>query len=80
MAAFTGVILAGGQGSRMGGQDKGLLMMQSKPLYQHVLQRLRPQVDIVLISANRNIDRYQLSGYQVVTDSIKDYPDRLQVC
>jgi molybdopterin-guanine dinucleotide biosynthesis protein A len=77
MAAFTGVILAGGQGSRMGGQDKGLLMMQSKPLYQHVLQRLRPQVDIVLISANRNIDRYQLSGYQVVTDSIKDYPGPL---
>ncbi|MBW1254777.1 molybdenum cofactor guanylyltransferase MobA [Pantoea allii] len=77
MTAFTGVILAGGQGSRMGGQDKGLLIMRGEPLYQHVLQRLRPQVDIVLISANRNIDHYQLSGCQVVTDSIKDYPGPL---
>lgn len=73
MTAFTGIILAGGQGRRMGGEDKGLVMMQGKPLYQHVLQRLRPQVDIVLISANRNIDRYQVSGCQVVTDTTQDY-------
>lgn len=77
MTAFTGVILAGGQGSRMGGQDKGLLGLQGKPLYQHVLQRLRPQVDSVLISANRNIDQYQLSGCQVVPDSLADYPGPL---
>lgn len=77
MTAFTGVILAGGQGSRMGGQDKGLLMLQGEPLYQHVLRRFRPQVNIVLISANRNIDRYQASGCQVVTDSMPDYPGPL---
>ncbi|XXN63271.1 molybdenum cofactor guanylyltransferase MobA [Enterobacter ludwigii] len=77
MTAFTGVILAGGQGSRMGGQDKGLLMLQGEPLYQHVLRRFRPQVNIVLISANRNIDRYQASGCQVVTDSLPDYPGPL---
>ena len=77
MTAFTGVILAGGQGSRMGGQDKGLLMLQGEPLYQHVLRRFRPQVNIVLISANRNIDRYQASGCQVVTDLLPDYPGPL---
>lgn len=77
MTAFTGVILAGGQGSRMGGQDKGLLELQGKPLYQHVLQRFMPQVNIVLISANRNIDRYQHSGCQVITDSMPDYPGPL---
>ena len=77
MTAFTGVILAGGQGSRMGGQDKGLLPLQGKPLYQHVLQRLQPQVNIVLISANRNIDRYQASGCQVIRDSLPDYPGPL---
>lgn len=77
MTAFTGVILAGGQGSRMGGQDKGLLPLQGKPLYQHVLQRLQPQVNIVLISANRNIDRYQASGCQVIRDSLPNYPGPL---
>lgn len=77
MTAFTGVILAGGQGNRMGGQDKGLLVLQGQPLYQHVLRKLRPQVNIVLISANRNIDRYQASGCQVVTDSMPDYPGPL---
>ncbi len=77
MTAFTGVILAGGQGSRMGGQDKGLLILQGEPLYQHVLRRLQPQVNIVLISANHNIDRYQSSGCQVVTDSMPDYPGPL---
>ncbi|MBC0856331.1 molybdenum cofactor guanylyltransferase MobA [Pantoea stewartii] len=77
MTAITGVILAGGQGRRMGGQDKGLIMLQGKPLYQHVLQRLKPQVDIVLISANRNIDRYQISGCQVVADTMQYYPGPL---
>ena len=77
MTAFTGVILAGGQGSRMGGRDKGLIILQGEPLYQHVLRRFRPQVNIVLISANRNIDRYQSSGCQVVTDLLPDYPGPL---
>lgn len=77
MTALTGVILAGGQGRRMGYEDKGLLLLQGEPLYQHVLRRFRPQVNIVLISANRNIDRYQLSGCQVVCDSLPDYPGPL---
>lgn len=77
MTALTGVILAGGQGRRMGGQDKGLVLFNGIPLYQHVLQRLRPQVDIVMISANRNLDRYQLSGCTVIPDTLPDYPGPL---
>ncbi|WP_312142315.1 molybdenum cofactor guanylyltransferase MobA [Pantoea septica] len=77
MTALTGVILAGGQGRRMGGQDKGLVLFRGIPLYQHVLQRLRPQVDIVMISANRNLDRYQSSGYRVISDTLPDYPGPL---
>jgi len=77
MTALTGVILAGGQGRRMGGQDKGLVLFRGIPLYQHVLQRLRPQVDIVMISANRNLDRYQSSGCRVISDTLPDYPGPL---
>ena len=77
MAILTGIILAGGQGRRMGGQDKGLVQLDGRPLYQHVLARLRPQVDIVLINANRNIDRYQLSGCRIVQDVFDDYPGPL---
>lgn len=73
MTRLTGVILAGGQGSRMAGLDKGLMLLNGLPLYQHVLQRLRPQVDIVMISANRNIDSYQLSGCEVIKDSLQGY-------
>jgi len=77
MTILTGIILAGGQGRRMGGQDKGLVQLDGRPLYQHVLERLRPQVDIVMINANRNIDRYQLSGCRVVQDVFDDYPGPL---
>ncbi|CAH0491080.1 unnamed protein product [Peronospora farinosa] len=77
MTMLTGIILAGGQGRRMGGQDKGLVQLDGRPLYQHVLERLRPQVDIVMINANRNIDRYQLSGCRVVQDVFEDYPGPL---
>ncbi len=57
-AAVTGVILAGGEGRRMGGADKGLQLLNGRPLVQLVLERLRPQVDVLLISANRNLERY----------------------
>jgi molybdopterin-guanine dinucleotide biosynthesis protein A len=53
-----GLILAGGAGTRMGGEDKGWIAWQGAPLVTHVLGRLAPQVDRVFISANRNIDRY----------------------
>lgn len=53
-----GVILAGGAGTRVGDADKGLLALRERPLVEHVLQRLRPQCDRLLIIANRNIDAY----------------------
>lgn len=68
-AAITGVILAGGEGRRMGGADKGLQLLDGQPLVQRVLERLRPQVDTVLISANRNLERYAGLGCVVVTDT-----------
>ncbi|HEX5954152.1 MAG TPA: molybdenum cofactor guanylyltransferase MobA [Rhodanobacteraceae bacterium] len=53
-----GVVLAGGAGSRVGGADKGLLPLGRRPLVEHVLERLRPQCDRLLIIANRNTDEY----------------------
>ena len=53
-----GIVLAGGAGSRVGGADKGLLPLGGRPLVEHVLERLRPQCDRLLIVANRNLDDY----------------------
>lgn len=75
--AITGVILAGGRGSRMGGQDKGLIIWHQQPLYHHVLQRLKPQVDTVWINANRNLAAYQQSGFAVIVDTLPDFPGPL---
>lgn len=69
MDSVTGLILAGGEGRRVGGADKGLLDYRGKPLVAHVIERLAPQVDTLLISANRNLDDYLDFGYPVVTDA-----------
>ena len=53
-----GVVLAGGAGTRVGGADKGLLPLCERPLVEHVIERLRPQCDRVLIVANRSVDDY----------------------
>jgi molybdopterin-guanine dinucleotide biosynthesis protein A len=71
--AITGVILAGGQGRRMGGADKGLQCLDGRPLVQWVLDRLAPQVGKVLINANRNLSRYGEFGCPVVSDAIPDF-------
>ncbi|MGN0919117.1 MAG: molybdenum cofactor guanylyltransferase MobA [Oxalobacter sp.] len=73
----TVIVLAGGQGRRMGGVDKGLQLFQGKPLVVHVLERLEKQAGTILISANRNIDHYQAYGYPVFPDSIAGYPGPL---
>jgi len=65
---ITGLILAGGLGRRMGGQDKGLVDYQGKPLIEHLLPSLCSQVDNVVISANRHLTTYQGYHYPVVTD------------
>jgi len=68
--AITGAILAGGRGSRMGGIDKGLAPLGDKPLIEHILAALGPQVTHLLINANRNIDRYAEYGHPVVKDRL----------
>jgi molybdenum cofactor guanylyltransferase len=70
---ITGIILAGGQGRRMGSVDKGLQPLRGKLMVQHVLERFAPQVDEVLINANQNIERYQAFGHPVVPDEIGGY-------
>ena len=65
-ASVTGIVLAGGQGRRMGGVDKGLVDLAGKPMVAHVLERFAPQVDEVLVNANQNLDRYAAFGYPVV--------------
>ncbi len=75
--AITGLILAGGAGRRMGGTDKGLLDYQGRPLVAHVIERLAPQVDSLLISANRNPDIYARFGHPLVSDDQPDYPGPL---
>lgn len=70
----TGVVLAGGRGRRMGGEDKGLVAIAGRPMVLQVIERLRPQVGALLISANRNQTRYaEMTGCRVVTDLHPDY-------
>ena len=69
-AKITGVILAGGQGRRMGGVDKGLKVLRGKPLVQWAIERLEPQVDELLINANQNLETYEHLGYRVIPDEI----------
>lgn len=75
--AITGVVLAGGKATRMGGKDKGLLELNGQPLWQHVAGKLARQVDTVVISANRNLAVYQASGYPVIQDSLPGFPGPL---
>jgi molybdopterin-guanine dinucleotide biosynthesis protein A len=70
---ITGVILAGGLGRRMGGIDKGLQELRGQPMVYRVIERLAPQVDELLINANRNVERYAAFGHRVVPDQIPDY-------
>ena len=74
---ITGLILAGGQSSRMGGEDKSWLQYQGRSMIEQVLQRLNQQVTHVLVSANRNISRYQQLGCIVVSDNFPNYPGPL---
>ena len=74
---ITGLILAGGRGSRMGGIDKGLQMHLGVPLARHALDRLRPQVAALMLNANRNLPAYQAMGAPVYPDEITDYPGPL---
>lgn len=70
---ITGLVLAGGRGSRMGGVDKGLQLHRGVPLALHALRRLAPQVGTTLVSANRHLERYAAMGAPVVTDALPDH-------
>ena len=72
-ADITGVILAGGRGSRMGGVDKGLQNFNGMPMALHALMRLAPQVGEVMINANRNLGAYEAFGVPVWPDVLPDY-------
>jgi len=74
---ITGLILAGGRGSRMGGVDKGLQNHLGMPLAMHALMRLSPQVGHVMINANRNLGAYESFGVPVWPDALADYPGPL---
>lgn len=74
---ITGLILAGGRGSRMGGVDKGLQNHNGIPLAMHALRRLQQQVGSVMINANRNLDAYAAMGVPVWPDALPDYPGPL---
>lgn len=62
------VILAGGEGKRVGKEDKGLIRYKNKLLIEHVINIIMPQTDEIIISANRNIDRYENFGFRVISD------------
>jgi molybdopterin-guanine dinucleotide biosynthesis protein A len=66
----TGLVLAGGMGRRMGGVDKGLVLLDERPMVAHVIERLTRQVGAIVINANQNVDRYAALGYPVVSDTI----------
>ena len=69
-AEVTGLILAGGQGRRMGGIDKGLQPFRGRPMVEWVVERLAPQVGALLINCNQNLDAYARLGHAVVPDRI----------
>ncbi len=70
---ITGLILAGGRAQRMGGIDKGLIPFHNKPLIESAIERLKPQVDSILINANRNITKYAHYGFPVLMDETPDF-------
>lgn len=70
---ITGLILAGGRGRRMGSIDKGLAPFDGRPLIDHVIERLAPQVDRLLVNANRNLEHYACFGSPVIADRIDGF-------
>ncbi len=71
---ITAVVLAGGLARRMGGEDKGLVKLNGRPMVDYIIACLRPQVGRLLINANRNLDAYgRLGQCEVIADSIGNY-------
>ena len=70
---ITAVILAGGKGRRLEGQDKGLVPYKGKTLIKHVIERIQPQVSTIVINANRNQEIYTAYGYPVISDDMSNF-------
>ncbi|MCJ7555614.1 MAG: molybdenum cofactor guanylyltransferase [Gammaproteobacteria bacterium] len=70
---ITGLVLAGGRATRMGGMDKGLVKLAGRPMVAWVIECLQGQVDELIINANRNQDMYRAMGHQVVSDRCGDF-------
>ncbi|MDA1117395.1 MAG: molybdenum cofactor guanylyltransferase [Proteobacteria bacterium] len=70
MDGVSGIVLAGGQGRRMGGVDKGLQPLHGKPMVAWALERLAPQVDEIIVNANQNLETYASFGHRVVADAV----------
>src|SRR5512146_1640213 len=70
MEGVTGIVLAGGQGRRMGGVDKGLQLLRGRPMVAWAIERLAPQVEEILVNANQNTEAYAKFGHRVVPDSV----------
>lgn len=70
---ITAVILAGGQGRRMGGQDKGLIKFEGLPIIEILIEQLNHQDVGIIINANRNQSTYQQYGYPVISDELADF-------
>jgi molybdenum cofactor guanylyltransferase len=70
---LAAIILAGGQGSRVSFQDKGLLQWRDRALIDHVIARIHPHVENIVISANRHVTEYQQRGFPVVVDQPPDF-------
>jgi len=70
---ISAIILSGGRATRMNGVDKGLILLQNRPLILHVIKRLLPQVDEVLINANREIATYESLGFKVLQDETDEF-------
>jgi molybdenum cofactor guanylyltransferase len=70
---LAGIVLAGGQSTRMGGQDKCLLKLDGKTLLQRSVDKLMPQVDVIAINANSDEDGYLHPGLPVLRDSFQGF-------
>ena len=71
--AISCIILAGGEARRFNREDKGLVVFNNKPLIEHVFDRINPQVDDIVISANRNVDLYKKYSAKVTQDKTDDF-------
>ena len=67
------IILSGGEGKRFNREDKGLVMFNNKSFIEHIIERINPQVDDVVISANRHVDKYKTFAEKVVEDITNDF-------